>query len=324
MAGLGNLIVGGQLQVTPNLPAGVPSLPATCLGGGAGTPPINGSFWTEGPVLIGSPVSFPLPRPTATLMIGRSKNYLAPETTGLPIIRVTSLGAAPTPTDLLIGDPAGIVGMTINSQVISIFNAKTVSIISPDTTGVGKLNWVGKVNIAGNTNITPKLNVTGKVTVGGAVNIGGKLVVGGVINSPTIEALKLKISLKKGFDIQHPTKKDHRLRYICVEGPAAEVYLRGKLDGNNVIELPEYWKDLVHIDTIGVSLTPTSVYQELFIEKIEWGSRVVVKNNLGGPIKCDFVVFAERKDTTRNIPEYKGLTPMDYPGDNSEYTINGG
>ena len=40
----------------------------------------------------------------------------------------------------------------------------------------------------------------------------------------------------------------------------------------------------------------------------------------------EFVVlplYGTRKDTPRNIPEYEGLTPADYPGDNSEYTING-
>jgi hypothetical protein len=35
------------------------------------------------------------------------------------------------------------------------------------------------------------------------------------------------------------------------------------------------------------------------------------------------VIFGERIDGERNIPEYQGLTPNDYPGDNDEYTING-
>jgi hypothetical protein len=33
------------------------------------------------------------------------------------------------------------------------------------------------------------------------------------------------------------------------------------------------------------------------------------------------VVYGERKDTTKNIPEYNGLTPNDYPGDNEEYFL---
>ncbi len=128
---------------------------------------------------------------------------------------------------------------------------------------------------------------------------------------------------KKSFDIPHPSKENHRLRYICLEGPSAEVYLRGKLVGENVITLPDYWKDLVDVETIGVNLTPIGHWQELFVEKIEWGSRIIVKNNSGAAINCDFVVYAERKDTSKNIPEYEGLTPADYPGDNKEYNING-
>jgi len=329
---VGNFISGGQFQVTAGLPGGLPGPPPTVFGGSALGPPVNGSAWIEGPMLVGSPIAYPLPRPAATFMLGRTQNYLAPELKALPILAVTSRGSAPTPTDLLIGDPSGIVGMTVNSSVISVFNQTTIGISSKNLTGIipnvnlvgKKLGILAKTSIIGNTSFTGRSITNGKKVINGGLRITGRLLVAGNINSPTIDALRFRISLKKGFDIPHPSKSDHRLRYICVEGPAAEVYLRGKLDGTNVIELPDYWKDLVHIDTIGVSLTPTSVYQELFVDKIEWGTRIIVKNNLGGPIKCDFVVFAERKDTTRNIPEYRGLTPNDYPGDNNEYTINGG
>ena len=139
------------------------------------------------------------------------------------------------------------------------------------------------------------------------------------INSKTATA----INSKKGFDIPHPTKKEHRLRYICVEGPSAEVYLRGKLKDKTFIDLPEYWRNLVDAETIGVTLTPVGHYQELYVDKIEWGSRIQIKNNAGSAINCDYIVFAERKDTCKNISEYKGLTPSDYPGDNSTYNING-
>jgi hypothetical protein len=43
---------------------------------------------------------------------------------------------------------------------------------------------------------------------------------------------------------------------------------------------------------------------------------------MGGPVHCYYHIMAERIDTEKNIPEYKGLTPADYPGDNNEYTIN--
>ena len=57
----------------------------------------------------------------------------------------------------------------------------------------------------------------------------------------------------KSFDIQHPTKGEGwRLRYVSLEGPESAVYYRGRLTGKNTIELPSYWKDLVHEDSITV------------------------------------------------------------------------
>lgn len=124
----------------------------------------------------------------------------------------------------------------------------------------------------------------------------------------------------KSFDIPHPSKEGYRLRYICLEGPEAEVYLRGKIEGSNVIELPDYWKNLVDIETVGVTLTPIGVYQELFVEKIEWGQKIIIKNNLGGPINCSYVVYGQRKDVSRNITEYEGTSAKDYPGEVAPYT----
>jgi hypothetical protein len=325
MAGVGNFLVGGQFQVTANLPGGKPGLPAAVLGGGAGIPPINGSAWIEGPVLVGSPISYPTPgKPEATLMIGRSKNPTSPTSIAGPIVKITSRGSAPTPLDVIIGDNTGPVGIRAVNQVVNIRVLTKTTYVAPKTDGLGKLKWTGKVDVTGKTSFTGKSTTTGKKVINGKTNINGNLSVAGKISSPTITELKIKIASKKGFDIPHPSKTDHRLRYICIEGPEAEVYFRGKLSESNVIELPDYWKDLVDVETIGVTLTPIGVYQELFVDKIEWGTRVIIKNNLGGPINCNFVVFGERKDTPKNITEYKGLTSNDYPGDNNEYTINGG
>lgn len=129
---------------------------------------------------------------------------------------------------------------------------------------------------------------------------------------------------KKSFDIPHPTKLNHRLRYICLEGPDADVYIRGKLEGETIIQLPDYWRELVDVETVGVTLTPIGKWQELFVEKIEWGTKIHIKNNSGSSIHCSYVVYGERKDVSKNISEYQGLTPEDYPGDNREYVINGG
>jgi len=212
------------------------------------------------------------------------------------------------------------------------FNLNDVSMVLANTTASPAdyvymhLNGTSTstVTLERNTGPIPTFNVEANITnFSNNVYVDNNLSVNGSITGPTITDIRSDISSKKGFDIPHPTKKDHRLRYICIEGPSAEVYLRGKLENESIIKLPDYWINLVDVETIGVSLTPIGHYQELFVEKIEWGSQIAVKNNSATAINCNFVVFAERKDTTKNISEYKGLTPNDYPGDNKEYTING-
>jgi hypothetical protein len=138
------------------------------------------------------------------------------------------------------------------------------------------------------------------------------------INATTALALKAK----KHFDIPHPTKEGWRLRHICIEGPTADVYVRGKLKDSNIIELPEYWRKLVDPETITITLTPIGAYQELYVDEIEWGTRIIIKTNSGSSINCYYTVYGERADTDKNIPEYEG-TYDDYPGDNSQYTSSG-
>ena len=127
---------------------------------------------------------------------------------------------------------------------------------------------------------------------------------------------------KKNFDIPHPTKEGWRLRHVCIEGPTADVYVRGRLNKSNVIELPEYWRKLVDPETITVNLTPVGTHQELYVDKIEWGTRILIKNNCGSGVNCYYTVYGERADCEKNIPEYEG-TYNDYPGDNRQYTPYG-
>ena len=127
---------------------------------------------------------------------------------------------------------------------------------------------------------------------------------------------------KKPFDIPHPTKEGWRLRHVCIEGPTADVYVRGRLNNSNVIELPKYWRNLVDPETITVNITPIGTHQELYVDKIEWGTRILIKNNCGSGINCYYTVYGERADTDKNIPEYEG-TYNDYPGDNGQYTSSG-
>tara|TARA_B100000965_G_scaffold109864_1_gene90771 strand:+ start:2100 stop:2795 length:696 start_codon:yes stop_codon:yes gene_type:complete len=146
--------------------------------------------------------------------------------------------------------------------------------------------------------------------------------VGGVITGSSVQDTAGNIlAVKKDFDIPHPTKEGHRLRHVCLEGPEAGVYIRGKLKGTS-ITVPGYWGGLIDPETISVHLTPIGAYQELYVESIQYGRRIQVRNNLSGPIECYYTVTAERKDGEKLIAEYKGTSIEDYPGNNAEYSHN--
>ena len=160
-----------------------------------------------------------------------------------------------------------------------------------------------------------KINTPG-ITGAGNINITGTVV------ASEVTASGVTLTSRKPFDIPHPTKKGHRLRHVCLEGPESGVYCRGRLTGKSVIELPEYWRGLVDAETITVTLTQIKTSQDLIVDGIEWGTRVKVRSGNGTDIDCFYLVHAERKDGEKLIVEYEGESSDDYPGDNSIYSIN--
>lgn len=191
-------------------------------------------------------------------------------------------------------------------------NIPTFNVFATNTNVNGNINATGNINTVGNINVQGSINHVGGYVLSGVGDLASK------INANTALA-----SSKKSFDIKHPSKEDHRLRYICLEGPEADVFYRGRLIDQTRIDLPDYWKDLVDTDSITVNLTPHGSYQELFVKNIQWDTEIEIRNSNGGSINCSYVVHGTRKDCAQNISEYQGLTPADYPGDNSDYTING-
>ena len=123
-------------------------------------------------------------------------------------------------------------------------------------------------------------------------------------------------ALGKTFDMTHPTKGEGwRLAYACVEGPEIGVYFRGRLKNKTEIELPYYWKDLVHEDSISVQLQPIGSHQDIIIKR--WDSEKIYLQSRGGiPIDCFYHVNAERKDVNPLHVEYVGNSWKDYPDPN--------
>ena len=148
------------------------------------------------------------------------------------------------------------------------------------------------------------------------------LQVNGLVNAVQVAASGITLTSRKPFDIPHPNKDGWRLRHVCLEGPESGVYYRGRLTNSNVIELPEYWKGLVDAESITVTLTQIGSSQDLIVDKIEWGSKVLIRSGTASNIDCYFLVHGERKDGEKLIVEYEGKSIEDYPGDNSIYSIN--
>ena len=106
----------------------------------------------------------------------------------------------------------------------------------------------------------------------------------------------------KSFVIPHPTKEGKTLQHGSLEGPEHGVYHRGRLEGD-VIQLPEYWTELVDEDTITVQLTPNGDFQMLYVEKIE-DNQVFVANAADEGIDCFYIIHGERKDVGKMEVEY--------------------
>ena len=100
----------------------------------------------------------------------------------------------------------------------------------------------------------------------------------------------------KLFDIPHPSKPNKRLRHACLEGPEIAVYIRGRLFDSSIIEVPDYWEDLVDFSTINVSLTQIGTSQDLMVE--ETYPEIRIKSNNDEVINCFYIVTATRKDVS--------------------------
>ncbi len=111
-------------------------------------------------------------------------------------------------------------------------------------------------------------------------------------------------AVTKSFEIKHPTKPGMKLRYGSLEGPENGVYVRGKLDGEKVINLPDYWEGLVDLDTITVNLTAIGHSQNLYVSDID-GLKIHIDTENHTQPYCFYHVYAERKDVDKLVVEYE-------------------
>jgi len=163
------------------------------------------------------------------------------------------------------------------------------------------------LDVEGDVDITGKgpiaLKVTGFTKTIGAVEINGDLQVNGKASwtSSIVATTKL-------FSVDHPNIDNYKLNHGCLEGPEHAIYVRGRVSIDGIIELPDYWQNFVNKESITVTLTPIGAFQELFVDRIEYGKRVYVRNQAGGKIDAYYQVHAERIDVDKlEVETKKGL-----------------
>ena len=216
-----------------------------------------------------------------------------------------------------IGPPATIPGLSLPFS----FEVMGVSNFVGATNQLGLYTCTGASFFNGAHTVTGFHKVTGAAKFTGATSFTGATFAVGLFVAPKAVINKQHW---KGFDIEHPQKKGHRVRHVCVEGPEAAIYVRGKVKDSETIELPEYWDGLVDYDSITVSLTPVGKAQHPYVKSVD-KNKITISNRRGDEClpSCYYEVWASRSDGEPLVVEYEGESPKDYPKDSEQFSIAG-
>ena len=198
-------------------------------------------------------------------------------------------------------------GISIFGDCSSISGKAAVTIGTVDSGS--KLPFSDSLYVLGTSKFFADMTVAASVTVTNNIKVNRNVTIGGTMRAGFATWSSSIVATSKLFDIPHPTKKGHRLAHASLEGPEIGVYYRGVLEDSQIINLPNYWKDLVDSKTITVHLTPIGNYQYLHYTLAE--NKIVVRNFSNALIHCSYIVYGERKDVDRLTVEYQSDTIME-------------
>jgi len=177
-------------------------------------------------------------------------------------------------------------GLTLSGDTLNVNAAQS---------GITSVGTLSSLTVSGDVTVdtsTLKVDSTNNRVGIGTASPGYKLQVEGSFAAQT-----------KSFVIPHPTQEGKTLQHGSLEGPEHGVYHRGRLSEDSIIQLPEYWTELVDEDTISVQLTANGDFQMLYVEKIE-DNQVFVANAADEGIDCFYLIHGERKDVGKMEVEY--------------------
>ena len=219
-------------------------------------------------------------------------------------------GSAGIEGPAVIGSPTHFPFAFAGTNIGPLTNSDALPAFCPGALPLGLSNPYSLM-VSPNAGVLGNLDVNFRIQAGGTVSGSMVFDYGGNI-----------LAAKKDFDIPHPTKDNWRLRHVAPEAPTADVYIRGRVTNKTEIIFPTYWKGLVDWTTITVNLTPIGAHQNVIVKRID-EEKVYLQAHGGMPINCFYHIYGERQDCERNIAEYEGTSPQDYPGDNSQYLQSG-
>ena len=242
---------------------------------GKGKSQIRGSAYVEGPLQVGNDKQYN--HVEATVMIGEEDNNDA------------LIDAIPTSQDIEDGNDPKQRPTNLSLKV------------------------KGNVDIEGDSKTAYGLEVGGGSKE--PLHVKGDIICDAISPSSLYERFEVADSKPKPFELKHPTRDGHRLRYACIEGPEAGVYVRGRVNnGHNVIDLPAYWSGLVDYETITVQLTAYGSHQNVIVKRISpIEQRIYLQAQGGMPVDCFYHIMAERKDVNKLVVEYEGNSVEDSP-----------
>jgi hypothetical protein len=240
--------------------------------------------------------------------IDTHKIYLGPEVPKTDASIATLKGDRPFDGTLAVCGPTFMGAHTPIAKGV-------LNVAAPGLGGFVPILPTRAVDVEGDVGILGKgpiaVNVLGNTVNTGNVLINGTLHVNGFASwtSSIVATTKL-------FRVSHPNIDGHYLQHGCLEGPEHAIYVRGRVSLDGIIELPDYWQNFVDKESITVTLTPIGAFQELFVDRIEYGKRVYVRNQAGGKIDAYYQVHAERIDVKKiTVEGVKGDANDLYVGD---------
>ena len=161
------------------------------------------------------------------------------------------------------------------------------------------------------------IHLSGSIKVSGSLKLNGSDVGGGtpggsntqvqfnnagsfggdsdLVWNSTTNALTINGTLnatRKSFVVNHQKMDNHNLVHGSLEGPEFGAYIRGKVENDNKIALPDYWEWLVDEDSISVHITPIGYHiLPLYFKEIKDNYVYVNKKT-----NFYYYICAERKD----------------------------